>query len=525
MTDAQKSSEASKSSSPLSAAQLNRLLNFAFIVGCLAVFVLITFANVAEPDIWGHTRFGEDILRLRQIPTADPYSYVNQGFFCIDHEWLFDVMMACWYQLSGVLGLVLFKGLLVAALVGLLILPLRQAGFGLFPGAFVILFALQVMGPGIVVIRPHLFTYLFFAAVCLILREATIGSSKWLWLLPVIIIPWANIHGGFLSGLSVILAWAVVQSIVLFRAGDRMVDIRRIWLVVIVSFAAHLVNPFGPRLLEFLVPVIRSMQLEIGEWNPLAINSESGMYYLACCAAMLLSLFFTERKRQPSFVVIMSLMLIAPLSAKRHLALLVIAMIVFGAEHLASVTQQLARALQLKSFSDFSWHGKLVMTVAFLVTAGYIVPQVARIFGRIVPMRGLPVASVNLLKELKVEGNMVPFFDWGEYIIYHLGPRVKVSIDGRRETAYPINVYRDNVAFTDGVYQWDAILERYPSNMVLIPKGLACYSLMKLKPGWTLVYEDDSSSLFIRNGSPVIAQIQERLKTGKPIDSTETGFP
>ena len=135
MTDAQKSSEASKSSSPLSAAQLNRLLNFAFIVGCLAVFVLITFANVAEPDIWGHTRFGEDILRLRQIPTADPYSYVNQGFFCIDHEWLFDVMMACWYQLSGVLGLVLFKGLLVAALVGLLILPLRQAGFGLFATA------------------------------------------------------------------------------------------------------------------------------------------------------------------------------------------------------------------------------------------------------------------------------------------------------------------------------------------------------------------------------------------------------
>ncbi|PWU02881.1 MAG: hypothetical protein C5B53_01095, partial [Candidatus Melainabacteria bacterium] len=161
----------------------------------------------------------------------------------------------------------------------------------------------------------------------------------------------------------------------------------------------------------------------------------------------------------------------------------------------------------------------------FLVTAGYIVPQVARIFGKIVPMRGLPVASVNLLKELQAEGNMVPFFDWGEYIIYHLGPRVKVATDGRRETAYPLNVYRDNVAFTDGVYQWDAILERYPSNMVLIPKGLACYSLMKLKPGWTLVYEDENSSLFIRNGSPLIAQIQERLKTGKPIDATETGFP
>jgi hypothetical protein len=31
---------------------------------------------------------------------------------------------------------------------------------------------------------------------------------------------------------------------------------------------------------------------------------------------------------------------------------------------------------------------------------------------------------------------MVTWFDWGEYAIWHFGPKLRVSIDGRRETVY-----------------------------------------------------------------------------------------
>jgi hypothetical protein len=31
---------------------------------------------------------------------------------------------------------------------------------------------------------------------------------------------------------------------------------------------------------------------------------------------------------------------------------------------------------------------------------------------------------------------MITYFDWGEYVIWHLGPGVRVSMDGRRETVY-----------------------------------------------------------------------------------------
>src|SRR4029079_8387051 len=39
-----------------------------------------------------------------------------------------------------------------------------------------------------------------------------------------------------------------------------------------------------------------------------------------------------------------------------------------------------------------------------------------------------------------LQGRMLTFFDWGEYAIWHLGPEVKVSMDGRRETVYSDDV-------------------------------------------------------------------------------------
>jgi hypothetical protein len=44
-----------------------------------------------------------------------------------------------------------------------------------------------------------------------------------------------------------------------------------------------------------------------------------------------------------------------------------------------------------------------------------------------------PVKAVALLKQSNVAGNMAVHFDWGEYVLWHLGPQIKVSIDGRRK--------------------------------------------------------------------------------------------
>ena len=55
---------------------------------------------------------------------------------------------------------------------------------------------------------------------------------------------------------------------------------------------------------------------------------------------------------------------------------------------------------------------------------------------------------------------------------------------------------------------WDWILNRHETDMVLITKQSATYNLMRQRRGWQLVHEDVLSGLFVREGRPHGAQLQ-----------------
>lgn len=60
----------------------------------VAVSFYISSTTIADPDLWGHVRFGQDMLAARGIPAADPYSYLTAGQPWINHEWLTEVVLA-----------------------------------------------------------------------------------------------------------------------------------------------------------------------------------------------------------------------------------------------------------------------------------------------------------------------------------------------------------------------------------------------------------------------------------------------
>lgn len=45
--------------------------------------------------------------------------------------------------------------------------------------------------------------------------------------------------------------------------------------------------------------------------------------------------------------------------------------------------------------------------------------------------------AVAFLRSNRLHGKLLTWFDYGEYAIWHLAPKLRVSLDGRRETAYP----------------------------------------------------------------------------------------
>src|SRR5262249_27548385 len=86
----------------------------------LASFSLFWISyTIADPDLWGHVRFGLDILRTGTIVQRDVYSYRTGSQPWINHEWLSEVLFASIYDSAGPCGLIVFKLIVGALIVGI----------------------------------------------------------------------------------------------------------------------------------------------------------------------------------------------------------------------------------------------------------------------------------------------------------------------------------------------------------------------------------------------------------------------
>ena len=94
---------------------------------------------------------------------------------------------------------------------------------------------------------------------------------------------------------------------------------------------------------------------------------------------------------------------------------------------------------------------------------------------------------LHLIRELK-----------GEYLIWYLGPRVKVMVDGRRETVYPQDIYQQYLNFQSGVNDWDRLLRDHPADVALLERNSVSANLLRLEDNWTLVYQDDVAIILAR---------------------------
>jgi hypothetical protein len=109
--------------------------------------VCVLVRTVADPDLWGHVRFGLDILESGQISRVDPYSYLTSGMPWINHEWLSEVMYAWAYLRGGTPGIVLLKAALGRLLFLLLSRHLRSAGLRPIR-AWIVVFIGFALSPG-----------------------------------------------------------------------------------------------------------------------------------------------------------------------------------------------------------------------------------------------------------------------------------------------------------------------------------------------------------------------------------------
>jgi hypothetical protein len=190
--------------------------------------------------------------------------------------------------------------------------------------------------------------------------------------------------------------------------------------------------------------------------------------------------------------------------SNRHYPLFALALIVMGGEHLADTWNRIVATLE---------GGKVASCVKASACLTLALFWGALSFSRLscIPINAqyfpFPARAIALLKQSRFRGNLAVPFTWGEYALWHLGPGVKVSIDGRRETVYSEEIYRQTLDFERGTGVWDALLKSSATDLVLAHNGSATANLMSRADGWLPLYQDTFCVLFIRKGHPDLDRI------------------
>jgi hypothetical protein len=496
----------------------------------LSVIVLVTSTatygvslTIADPDLWGHVRFGLDILATGHIVHADPYSYLTGEQPWINHEWLAEVIFAQAFAVGGSEVLIALKTSLALLTLGLVYRHLMRQGLAPLRAGLYMLFCYFLLSKGVALLRPQIFTFLLFALLLLLLDEADRGRLPRLVAVPALFGLWANLHGGFLAGLGILFLWVFVRLAATLRGGRPWRPEGPFVLTAIAALAATLLNPHGARLLMFLVRPATVSRPEIIEWQPIAIASTYGITYLIFVALAAAALLYTRRPRRLTTVVAFACLALIPLLAIRHCPLLAVGAPLLLAEHLSDAWNRWSPSVPAGSQRT----PRPLAVLAIIVAIALLWAARPR-FGciRIDPALaiGYPARAVATLRESRVEGNLAIPFGWGEYAIWFLSPRIKVSEDGRRETVYSDAVLADNLRFADGVGNWDALL-RDRTDLVLVDKSHAAFNLMKLYPGWVSVYEDSVAAIFTRSGSSMVALIRDALPPTVPANGAGLCFP
>lgn len=488
----------------------------------LSTIILGLSSTKADSDLWGHLQFGLDTIRTGSINRVDTYSYLTTGQLWINHEWLSEVFFAFAWKLGGVLGLNIFKLLVgLSVIVILYRYLLLQSMDSILAAAFLWLgFYLQYIS--FITIRPQVFTILLFTLVILILTKAESKQYRWLWCLPVIFALWINFHGGFLAGVGIIGLWTILHFF------QNQKNWKKFLPPVTISILATLVNPYGPLLLIFLAKTAFVPRPEITEWQSIHLVSIIGILYLVMLGICVTGFIFAKVERRPVLIIVFTSLSILPLVAVRFVSLFAVGAAVIAGPYLSNIKLQRRPFKNNQLITPFRLLGIAIPINIILIYTAFLH------LGTIVFMQEAqyPVNAVTILKQSGVTGNIANEFIWGEYLIWHVGDRLKVSVDGRRETVYPNETYQQNINFMKGVGEWDALIRNYDTQIVLVYRSSivynhpssAAYNLLKLTPNWVLIYQDDSSALFARKDFKGFQQLQETAATFQP--PSETGlFP
>jgi hypothetical protein len=465
---------------------------YIFLISFTGVYYLSNASLLlAHYDLGWHLAAGDFIREHGQVPVLDPFSFTAGGRQWFNLSWLSDVIASVIFHYAGFAGLVLS----VAACAALIVF--YMATTGLRSGASVAAVSISVFfacllypsfatAPNIyLAASPNTFTMLF----CVVFYGECLRRTHW-FLLPVLMVLWANLHGGFVLGFLIIGVFGVAALLRRDGAGFRAYGFAGIACLV-----AILITPLGLHIYDGVAATLgHFVQAYITEWMSYSQNiSDAGAIP---GIAYILTFVALELRGKGSYRLeprlLSWLFLVLGLHQFRYMSFFFIFSAVPMALH---IDRLLPRWLTIPDAQRSLLAAGIIGLCALPLTFLHMAPTLGL-------AQLLAPRDAEYLQNHFPQARLLNHWNVGGNLIFFTRGAIPVFVDGRAATAYPDTLLRDYFSLAElevDEAAWDRVLAKYRIDTVLwVRAHEQLRRFLVDRRGWKEAYAGSYQSIYIR---------------------------
>lgn len=518
---------------------LDRQLFLVLGVAALAYALLAGLRMVMDFDLGWHLATGRWIVQHHKIPSTDVFSYTAAG-----QPWIYPVGSALLFYATFLIGKYALLSWL-GAIAGAATIALLISARTLLPAV------LSILAIPIIVLRTspraEMFTVVLFAGFLVLLwRQHETGAAR-LWLLPLLMLAWVNLHLGFVAGLALLGVDILMEVLDMLWPDRRQAAIDRLrvaWPWLLATVAATALNPWGAGIYR---AVLRQQSATtahsqwITEWAPTRLNWT--------LASMSFSLRQPDGALYVLLLVAAAAFAVALWQGKPGAALLLGAAVALAIRHIrfqaffAEVTIMVGGAILTSALAG-GWAkikrnrvGSLAAICLVYALVGLACLRAADLVSNRVYLgtnlssfgAGLswwfPQDAAAFIEHENLPGRVFNTYNEGGYLSWRLGPKYPDYIDGRA-LPFGATLFERNQALLTTApdsTEWQREAQQYDLNTIIVPLGrfygLELFPVLRQfcsSAQWRPVYLDEVSVVFLRHSPQNDALIQRlQIDCGK----------
>jgi hypothetical protein len=454
-----------------------------------------------DTDMWWHLRAGQYMLS-NGIIRVDPFSFSKLGEAWINHSYGSQLVMYVIWQVAGNFGMAIY---VAAFATGGMWFIYRMCSGNVYLKAFAL-----VVGAATAAVfwspRPQMLSFFLSTVVLYILYLQKRQKIDRLWLIPLIMCLWGNLHAGFSIGF-IFLAGSIAGEVLghIFNpTGEYVVPwagVRKLVIVTVLSVVAIVINPYGLQMLgvPFQTVGIGALQNFIQEWNSPNFHERQTWPFVFLILGLIGVLGASKKRLDWTDFVLTTGTAFMGLLAGRNISVFAVVATPVLTHYLDDVLRERGWVVNpVKRVTPrMARLNAILVIVILLVALGKVLLVLDKKSLDEAQREFLPVAVTEHLKTANLQGNMFNSYNWGGYFIYWL-PDKPMFVDGRTDLYGDTFLSKDYLETATGAPGWEATLDKYKIGYVVMEADSGLARNLRTAPGWKLDYEDKQAVVFVR---------------------------